>query len=412
MRAAAGTTRRAGRSHPLAAGGAPGTFTLPLATPLVRGLTRVIAVIPSWIWLILAILTLLTGVAAIRARLIARRAEGLERHRRQLLADIGLLQEALLPDPPATLNGIAVSAAYRPAEGPGAGGDFYDVFALEDGRVGAIIGDIAGHGRAALSATTLVRLTLRAYLEAGLGPRQALQMAGGVLPRQLPEGLLATVLVVSIEPATGLLAYASAGHPHPVIDAAGDFLPVLASSSPPLGTRWATGRRQTTLRLGGSPTLCLYTDGLPEAKLTAERLGDERLRRWVAELAPEDGADALLLRISASAQARPDDMAACLLRLPAAPEGPAERVELLELDAGDLASLRPRRFLEACGLEPGAVERALEELRELLSRGARAEVEVHLGQGPRKVLTRPVNVASLTQLRRQDPVPVPKEIAL
>jgi DNA-binding response OmpR family regulator len=98
-----------------------------------------------------------------------------------LLRDLQAMQEALVPDISARLEGLAVSVAYKPAEGPAAGGDFYDVFAPEPGKVAIMLGDVAGHGRDAITHAALTRYTLRAYLQEGVEPRAALATAGRVL---------------------------------------------------------------------------------------------------------------------------------------------------------------------------------------------------------------------------------------
>src|SRR3954451_12915961 len=104
------------------------------------------------------------------------RARGLKRQRRDPLRAVGLLQGALLPSVPASIGSVRTSVAYRPAEGPGAGGDFYDVLQLSGGCVGFILGGVSGPGQGALERTAFMRSTLRASLEAGLEPRGALQV--------------------------------------------------------------------------------------------------------------------------------------------------------------------------------------------------------------------------------------------
>ena len=138
---------------------------------------RVLEVVPAGALIVLGVLAglgLLLGAAAVVQTLGRRR---LEHQRRVLLDDVGVLQSALLPALPERIGGARVSAAYRPAEGLAAGGDFYDAFELPGGRTGVLVGDVAGHGRDAVPLTALVRYNLRAYLAAGLPPRATLHVA-------------------------------------------------------------------------------------------------------------------------------------------------------------------------------------------------------------------------------------------
>ena len=91
---------------------------------------RVVDVVPDELKAALAALAALSVMLGIGYLLAALRARRLARQRRELLQEVGLLQTALLPPVPDKVGALLTSVAYRPADGPGAGGDFYDVLPL------------------------------------------------------------------------------------------------------------------------------------------------------------------------------------------------------------------------------------------------------------------------------------------
>src|SRR4051794_22869092 len=115
-------------------------------SPIVRTFERIVHVIPLAVKAIILGLGMLLVLASVAWFLHARTARYLRRQREMLLEEVGVLQGALLPAVPAELSRLQASVAYRPAEGMAAGGDFYDAFALDDGRVGIVVGDVAGSG--------------------------------------------------------------------------------------------------------------------------------------------------------------------------------------------------------------------------------------------------------------------------
>ena len=117
-----------------------------------RTVREIVEVIPDAVKVLIAVLALAALGFAARSFVTARRAKRLERQRQVLLGDIGLLQRMLLPEVPPAIGPLELSVAYRPAEGPAAGGDFYDVFALDEHRVALMVGDVCGHGPEALGA--------------------------------------------------------------------------------------------------------------------------------------------------------------------------------------------------------------------------------------------------------------------
>ena len=299
------------------------------------------------------------------------RNRSLDRQRRDLLQEVGLLQSALLPPVPDRVGGLRTSVAYRPADGPGAGGDFYDVLPLPGGRVGFILGDVSGHGRGALARTAFMRYTLRAYLEAGLEPRVALQVAGRVIDENL-GGDFATVLLAVHDPETGSLTYATAGHPAPLVVGPQPHDPVTAGSSPPIGVGVRTGLRQTTVPLVSGSVAAMFTDGLLEARTEGGLLGRDRLAELLEELGDDATARGLVESVNKEARVMSDDIAAVVIQPTNAATAGLFRTEQLELTSRELDSEIAERFLEACGVSGprrrvGSLRRA-DDLRPLRRR--------------------------------------------
>jgi hypothetical protein len=413
-----------GRSAP---GVSPGAFdSLPAAAPRrparrparrdrTRTVTRTVIhtvrdaveVIPPFVWALIAGLAVLCLAAAAASSLLAGRARGLARQRAALLEDVGLLQSALLPAAPAQVPGAVASAAYLPAAGPRAGGDFHDVFAIDDTRLGLVVGRVSAHGRRALGATAHIRHVLRAYLEGGLQPRNALHVGGDVLGRHLGADY-ACVTVAVYDSTSSELTYASAGMPAPVVHGSAGFEPVTALAPPPIGMGIPTGTRQTTAVLPPGAIAAFFTDGLLDAAPHGRRTGYRGAWHAVAALGRGD-ATALVHSVAAGARPpepaaaadpegpRPegvtdsgiaglaDDVAAVVLRVGegaplAGPEG-ERRTEELELTAADLRGERAGLFLRDCGVPTDRIDPIVADLRETGRRLGGAVLRVRIGPG-------------------------------
>ena len=175
------------------------------------------------------------------------------------------LQRSLLPDALPQVPALDLAVRYLPAtDGADVGGDWYDAFPVQDGRIGLVTGDVAGHSIASASIMGQVRSLLRGYAIDDPDPGRVLERANTALAHLLPD-VLASVVYAVLDPATGDLSYANAGHPPPLVttgtghaeyldDTAGTMLGACTATS------FTTGHR--LLRPGAR--LLLYTDGLIE----------------------------------------------------------------------------------------------------------------------------------------------------
>ncbi|MDA2893876.1 SpoIIE family protein phosphatase [Mycolicibacterium sp. BiH015] len=221
--------------------------------------------------------------------LAGRLSAGLQRvHRVDQQRETALaLQHAILG--PANLpHGFTVryQAASAPLE---VGGDWYDVVDLDDGRVAMIVGDCVGHGLTAATVMGQVRSACRALLLDNPSPSAALRGMDRFAAR-LPGAQCTTAVIAVLDPATGDLVYASAGHPPPIVVPA-DGCPSLLDEAHTiaLGLRADWPRREARVTMPAGATVVLYTDGLVERRRV---LLDEGISGVAALI--EDGRDAAL----------------------------------------------------------------------------------------------------------------------
>lgn len=249
----------------------------------------------------------IAAVMALNAYLQSRRARSLAGQREALLSDVGVLQAALLPAVPDSLGELGVSVAYRPAQGLAAGGDFFDVFAISPETTSIIIGDVSGHGRESLIHAALVRYTLRTLMGEDHPLPEVLARADRYLTGELGDGY-ATVVICRYEHATGEFTWAKAGHEPPIVAGQPDDDEPGAS---PLGFGLGGGWPEFSRPLAPGERICLFTDGLIEARRgDGQQLGRAHLKSLV-----EQGMSAqeLVTQIQSDAEECPDDLAAVII---------------------------------------------------------------------------------------------------
>jgi PAS domain S-box-containing protein len=275
------------------------------------------------------------------------------------------LQRILLPDRLPDIPGVMLAARYVPATtGLEVGGDWYDVVQLPNGHVGVAIGDVAGHGLRAASTMGQLRMSLRAHAIEEGSPVKVLGRIHQLVKRLL-LGEMATLLYLVFDPDDGVVRFANAGHPPPLlIPERGDASFITDGLAPPLGAaRSQNDFVEATCRLEVGSTLLLFTDGLVEERGVSIQQGLSRLKREATEAGP--GLEALCDHLLATLPGRDvsDDIALLALRpvpfstesihlrMPAEPHVLAPfrhtlRRWLREIDASDRDSYE---ILVACG---------------------------------------------------------------
>jgi serine phosphatase RsbU (regulator of sigma subunit) len=206
------------------------------------------------------------------------------------------IQQASLPEEVPTLEGWQISPFYRPARE--VGGDFYDFFELEDGRVGVVVGDATGKGVPAALVVSATSSMLRAVAQV-LGPSspgEVLAQVNETLSVRIPINMFVTCFYATLEPESGSLKYANAGHDLPYLRRAGGDAEELRARGMPLGLMPGMSYEQKEIVLKEGEAALFYSDGLVEAHdPKGEMFGFPRLRELVAEHGEEGSLEKALL---------------------------------------------------------------------------------------------------------------------
>jgi serine phosphatase RsbU (regulator of sigma subunit) len=220
------------------------------------------------------------------------------------------MQRSLLPRALPAARGIEVGQVYESSARVDVGGDVYDFLVLEDGRLAVVVGDVLGKGIQAAADMALARFSFRALARSHPEPSDFLAEVNEVVVEEIEPAKFITLLYVLVDPASGEVACASAGHPPlRVVSPHGEVTPVVAEGLA-LGIYPGQTYSAERVALDAGASVVLYTDGVLEARREGELYGEERLDRLLAErsgLAAQELADAILADCRAFAGGDLDD---------------------------------------------------------------------------------------------------------
>ncbi len=192
-----------------------------------------------------------------------------------------LIQQTLLPKELPALSGWDVAAYYQPARS--VGGDFYDFIYLPDGRLGLVIGDVTDKGVPAALVMATARALLRTAALQFDTPGQVLAQVNNLLCPDIPPKMFVTCLYAILDPATGRLHYANAGHDLPYAWS-GAGATELRARGMPLGLMSGMTYEEKEKMIAPGESILFYSDGLVEAHdARRDMFGFPRLGRLVGE---------------------------------------------------------------------------------------------------------------------------------
>jgi sigma-B regulation protein RsbU (phosphoserine phosphatase) len=186
-------------------------------------------------------------------------------------------QNAQLPDTLPRVSGFALNGLYRSADaGARVGGDWYDAFPLSDGRIGLSIGDVMGHGLEAAVTMGKLRQAIQSAAFVSPNPSVMLDAASRTLMLHDRE-LIASAVAGVLNPGTGKLTFAAAGHPLPMVRRGDATLVEFSGIAAPLGVSGRCDAQEHAVKLLPGDLAVFYTDGLIEATRDADT-GEKLLR--------------------------------------------------------------------------------------------------------------------------------------
>src|SRR5215212_5889502 len=193
------------------------------------------------------------------------------------------IQQAFLPKEAPILEGWQISPLYQPAKE--VGGDFYDFHPLSGGRLGLVVGDATGKGVPAALVMSTTCGMLRAVSQAlDSSPGEMLERVNEALVPSIPDNMFVTCFYAILDPKSGHLVYANAGHDVPYLHRNSAAAEELRARGMPLGLMPGMSYEENEIVLDAGESVLFYSDGLVEAHDSeGEMFGFPRLRTLVAE---------------------------------------------------------------------------------------------------------------------------------
>ena len=333
------------------------------------------------------------------AQLVQEQAAEIQARERyeQELRVATLIQQQFLPRQLPDLPDWQVAAYYGPARA--VGGDFYDFMELADGRIGIVVGDVTDKGVPAALVMARTHSILRGDAPRLVSPAKVLEHANELLVAEMPESMFVTCLYLVLDPATGHVVYANAGHNLPYVRTGVGVIEFRATGMP-LGLMPGMVYEEREAIIGPGDNVLLYSDGLIEAHdTTGAMYGFPRLRADLATgLAGSELIDELLDRLHAftgPAWEQEDDITLVTLRRSAGggagavleadqPDQREAETTILEFEVpGEPGNERVAMDRVAAAVEPlGLTPARLERLKTAVSEATMNAIEYGSGNSP------------------------------
>ncbi len=228
-----------------------------------------------------------------------------------------MMQRSLLPQDQPELEGLEVGHVYASSARVDVGGDVYDFMTLDDGRLAVVLGDVTGHGIDAAADMAMAKFVFRSLAREHPSPGDFLAAANDVVVGEIGAAKFITMLYLTIDPMSGELACASAGHPGPRIVHPDGTVRALPARGLAVGIERGQEYEEVIETLTPGAAVVLFTDGVIEARRDGELYGEERLEQLLAvkaNLAPAELVEAVLEDCRAFAGELTDDCAVVVLR--------------------------------------------------------------------------------------------------
>ncbi|RIK41807.1 MAG: hypothetical protein DCC58_11955 [Chloroflexi bacterium] len=223
---------------------------------------------------------------AVRVAQLVRQQQAEARERESIAQELRiahLIQQTLLPKQLPDLPGWHISAYYQPARA--VGGDFYDFIELPDGKIGLVVGDASSKGVPAALVMATTRTMLRASAQRLVEPGIVLERTNEVLCADIPRNMFVTCLYAVLDPTSGHIQYANAGHNLPYLRTASGVVEMRATGWP-LGLMPGMTYEEKQIIVSPGDNVLLYSDGLVEAHdPQGDMFGSNRLTALMHDVA-------------------------------------------------------------------------------------------------------------------------------